>query len=112
MCSPQTLPADYTIEIVVEDSGDYDSVNLKPEKPGNLPEPPEMQLEDGVLTWTPDESYTYKLWTGTEYIDVTGQDSYEIPQDVYSELFAGGRGRGRHCRRALEPIIWNPGGRT
>lgn len=68
---PADASGDYTIEIVVEDSGDHDSVNLKPENLVICPEPPEMQLEDGVLTWTPDESYTYKLWTGTEYIDVT-----------------------------------------
>ena len=42
-----------------------------------------MQLEDGVLTWTPDESYTYKLWTGTEYIDGDGQGQLRDPQDVY-----------------------------
>ena len=60
--------------------------------------------------WTPDESYTYKLWTGTEYIDVTGQDGYEIPQDVYGgyslvavdEDGITGELSGRH--------LWEPGG--
>ena len=81
------LPADasgnYTVEIAMEDSGEHSAVNLKPENLVICPELPEMQLEDGVLSWTPDTRYTYKLWTGTEYIDVTGQDSYTIPQNVY-----------------------------
>ena len=107
---PADASGDYTIEIVVEDSGDYDSVNLKPENLAICPEPPEMQLEDGVLTWTPDESYTYKLWTGTEYIDVTGKDSYEIPQDVYGSYSLVAVDEDGIAGELSEPIIWNPEG--
>ena len=107
---PANASGDYTIEIVVEDSGDHDSVNLKPENLAICPEPPEMQLEDGVLTWTPDESYTYKLWTGTEYIDVTGKDSYEIPQDVYGSYSLVAVDEDGIAGELSEPIIWNPEG--
>ncbi len=114
MGADYVLPADasgnYTIEIEVVDSGDHDSVNLKPENLVICPEPPEMQLEDGVLTWTPDESYTYKLWTGTEYIDVTGQDSYEIPQDVYGSYSLVAVDEDGIAGELSEPIIWNPEG--
>ena len=100
----------YTIEIVVEDSGEYSAVNLKPENLVICPELPEMQLEDGVLSWTPDTRYTYKLWTGTEYIDVTGQDSYTIPQDVYGSYSLVAVDEDGIASELSEPIVWNPEG--
>ena len=106
------FPADasgkYTIEMVVEDSGSRSKVNLKPENLAICPDLPEMKLADGTLTWTPNSAYTYKLWTGSAYVDVTGVSSYKIPKDQYGSYSLVAVDQAGVASELSKPIVWNP----
>ena len=79
---PTDLEGEHTIELTVEDSGNRSEINLSDYNHVTCPDLPEMTYEDGVLTWEEDSRYTYKLWNGEQYIDVSG-GSYVPPTDRY-----------------------------
>ncbi|MBR3972028.1 MAG: starch-binding protein [Ruminococcus sp.] len=79
---PTDAKGDYTITIVLEDSGAEDIINLKDENTAKAPTAPNARLSGTTLTWNAVSNCTYKVWTGTEYVDVEGT-SYTIDTTKY-----------------------------
>ena len=85
-----TLPfgakGEYKIDIVVEENeNEYtdETVNLNDEKNHVIcPKMPEATLAGNVLTWGAQSGCTYKVWTGSEYVDCS-TNSYTIDPSVY-----------------------------
>ncbi len=85
-----TLPfgakGDYKIDIVVaENENEYndETVNLNDEKNHVIsPKMPVANLSGNTLTWGAQSGCTYKVWTGSEYVDCT-TNSYTIDPTVY-----------------------------
>ncbi len=73
---------DYNITINVTDSGAEDVVNLKAENTAKAPKAPNATLNGTTLKWNAVQGCTYKVWTGTEYKDVTGT-TYTINDTAY-----------------------------
>jgi len=92
---PSGLSGSHTIEMTVTDSGHRDEVNIQRINWVLCPALPVLNYSNGNLSWTPDSSYTYKLWNGKEFIDVTGRSSYAVNPDkfgVYSLVAVAGNG--------------------
>lgn len=81
------LPTDasgtYDIVMTVADSGHRSKIHLEEDSWAVCPDLPVLtETADGTLIWEENPEYTYKLWTGKEYIPVSG-GSYRPPRDVY-----------------------------
>ncbi len=79
---PADAKGDYLIEITVTDSGAEDVINLKAENTAKAPQAPNATLTGTTLKWNSVANCTYKVWTGTEYKDVTGT-TYTIDDTAY-----------------------------
>lgn len=80
---PTDAKGDIYIKIVLEDSGAEDTINLKDENTAKAPNAPSrVTLASGKLSWSAVAGCTYKVWTGTEYVDVDGT-SYTIDTTKY-----------------------------
>ena len=80
------LPVDasgaYYIVIVLSDSGAEDTINLKAENTAKAPTAPNATLTGTTLSWNAVANCTYKVWTGSEYVDVNGT-SYTVDNTTY-----------------------------
>ena len=79
---PTTLEGEHTLELVVTDSGKDSKINLSSYNHVTCPDMPVVTYENGVFTWTEDARYTYKLWNGETWIDVS-DGRYTPDPDVY-----------------------------
>lgn len=79
---PTDAKGEYEIVINVTDSGAKDKINLKDENTAKAPTAPNARLSGTTLSWNAVNNCTYKVWTGTEYVDVTGT-SYTIDTTKY-----------------------------
>ncbi len=79
---PTDAKGEYAITIILEDSGAEDTINLKPENTAKAPNAPKATLSGTTLKWNAINNCTYKVWTGTEYVDVDGT-SYTIDTTKY-----------------------------
>ncbi len=79
---PADAQGDYFIEIILKDSGAEDIINLKDENTAKAPNAPTATLSGSTLRWNAVNNCTYKVWTGTEYVDVEGT-SYTIDTTKY-----------------------------
>ena len=80
---PTNAKGEYSITIVLSDSGAEDIVNLKDENTAKAPNAPNrVTLSSGKLSWNAVAGCTYKVWTGTEYVDVD-TTSYTIDTTKY-----------------------------
>ncbi|MBE6735064.1 MAG: starch-binding protein, partial [Ruminococcaceae bacterium] len=79
---PADAQGDYFIEITLKDSGEEDTINLKDENTAKAPTAPNATLSGSTLRWNAVNNCTYKVWTGTEYVDVDGT-SYTIDTTKY-----------------------------
>ena len=80
---PTNAKGEYSIKIVLSDSGAEDIINLKAENTAKAPNAPNrVTLSGGKLTWNAVNNCTYKVWTGTEYVDVD-TTSYTIDTTKY-----------------------------
>jgi hypothetical protein len=75
---PANLTGSHTIEMTVSDSGHRDEINIKPINWVLCPPLPVLNYSNGTLSWRPDNLYTYKLWNGKQFVDVTGRDTYPV----------------------------------
>ncbi|MEG0664222.1 MAG: hypothetical protein RR483_03900, partial [Clostridia bacterium] len=78
-----SMTGTHTIEMVVEDSGNKSKINLAKNGWDICPEMPVLSLEGDLLKWTKDERYIYKIWNGSEYIDVSQQNTYKINTEIF-----------------------------
>ena len=79
---PTDAKGEYYIVINVTDSGAEDKINLKDENTAKAPTAPNATLSNGTLKWNAVSGCTYKVWTGTEYVDVEGT-TYTIDTTKY-----------------------------
>lgn len=107
---PADAEGEYTIEIFVEDSGASYKINLKDENTAKAPTAPNVRNAGGTLTWTADANCTYKVWTGSGYVDVTG-NTYKIDTSKYGcySVIAVDKTTGIWSELS-KPISYNPSG--
>ncbi len=107
---PVDAKGDYTITILLEDSGAVDKINLKDANTAKAPIAPTVRNSSGKLTWTANANCTYKVWTGTEYVDVD-TNSYTIDTSKYGcySVVAVDKLTGLWSELS-KPIVYNPAG--
>ena len=79
---PTDAKGEYYIVINLKDSGAEDKINLKDENTAKAPKAPNATLSGSTLKWNAVSNCTYKVWTGTEYVDVEGT-TYTIDTTKY-----------------------------
>lgn len=108
------LPTDaagtYDIVMVVEDSGNRSKIHLEADSWAVCPDLPVLtENEDGTLTWEENPLYTYKLWTGSEYVAVSG-GSYVPDRTVYGAYSLVAIDKNGITSEMSKPIIISPEG--
>ena len=111
-----TLPfgatGDYKIDIVVKESeNEYndEKVNLNDEKNHVIsPKMPVAKLSGNKLTWGAQSGCTYKVWTGSEYVDCA-TNSYTVDPTVYGAYSVVVISRDGVWSEMSRPIIVSPG---
>ena len=113
--STYVLPTDatgvYTIEITLEGTeGEEDTISQGDQYLEICPSMPTMKYNSttNTLSWTPVSGLTYKLWTGSEYIDVTGLTSYTVDPTVYGSYSLLSVSESGLESEYSEPIIVSP----
>lgn len=101
----------YKIDIVVsENANEYDdeTVNLNDEKNHVIcPKMPEAKLSGNTLTWGAQSGCTYKVWTGSEYVDCA-TNSYTIDPSVYGAYSVVVVSRDGVWSEMSRPVIVSP----
>lgn len=115
MGTSYTLPfgasGDYKIDIVVKESeNEYndEKVNLNDEKNHVIsPKMPVAKLSGNKLTWGAQAGCTYKVWTGSEYVDCA-TNSYTIDPTVYGAYSVVVISRDGVWSELSRPIVVSP----
>ena len=68
---------------------------------------PTMTYSNGKLRWTSKSGLTYKLWTGKEYVDVSG-GSYTVDTSVYGCYSLMAISSDGVCSELSQPIVISP----
>ena len=101
----------YTIDIVVKESeNEYtdEKVNLNDEKNHVIcPKMPVAKLSGRTLSWGAQSGCTYKVWTGSEYVDCA-TNSYTINPNVYGAYSVVVVSRDGVWSEMSRPIIVSP----
>ena len=108
------LPTDasgtYDIQLVVSDSGKRSNYHLEEDSYAACPEMPVLnETADGTLTWEEDSNLTYKLWTGKEFVAVSG-GSYTPDPSVYGAYSLVATDEDGITSEMSKPIIISPEG--
>ncbi len=98
----------HTVEIEMEQSGTAYKINKSEDNLVICPEMPTMTYSNGTLRWTAKSGLTYKLWTGKEYVDVSG-GSYTVDTNVYGCYSLMAVSADGICSELSKPIIVSPG---
>ena len=104
---PVSSTGKHTIEIVMEQSGKTYKINKSDKNLVICPEMPTMTYSNGKLRWTAKSGLTYKLWTGKEYVDVTG-GSYTVDTSVYGCYSLMAISADGVCSELSKPIVVSP----
>lgn len=104
---PVNSTGNHTIEIVMEKSGTQYKINKSEDNLVVCPEMPTMTYSNGKLRWTAKSGLTYRLWTGKEYIDVTG-GSYTVDTSVYGCYSLMAISADGICSELSKPIVVSP----
>lgn len=104
---PVSSTGKHTIEIVMEKSGTEYKINKSDDNLVICPEMPTMTYSNGTLRWTAKSGLTYKLWTGKEYVDVTG-GSYKVDTSVYGCYSLMAVSADGVCSELSRPIVVSP----
>ncbi len=105
---PADAKGDYIITIYLEDSGAEDKINLSVENTTKAPTAPNAKLSGTTLSWNAVENCTYKVWTGSEYVDVD-TTSYTVKADKYGSysVVAVDKTTGLWSELS-QPAVYNP----
>ena len=109
---PTDAKGEYTIDIILEDSGAVDKINLTMDNAKKAPTAPTVTRTGSTLKWNAVDNCTYKVWTGSEYVDVN-DTTYTFDNTKY----------GCYCVVAVDkttgiwselssPITYSPAGST
>lgn len=104
---PCDSTGNHTIDIVMENSGTKYKINKSEDNLVVCPEMPTMTYSNGKLTWTQKNGLKYKLWTGKEYIDVSG-GSYNVDKTVYGCYSLMAVSADGVCSELSKPIVVSP----
>ncbi len=109
---PFNAKGKYTINIVVKESANEytdEKVNLNDEKNHVIsPKMPVAKLNGRTLSWGAQSGCTYKVWTGSEYVDCT-TNSYTIDPNVYGAYSVVVVSRDGVWSEMSRPIVVSPG---
>ena len=97
----------HTIEIEMEQSGAVCHINKSEDNLVVCPEMPTMTYSGGKLRWSAKSGLTYKLWTGREYLDVSG-GSYTVDTSVYGCYSLMAVSADGVCSELSKPIVISP----
>ena len=97
----------HTIEIEMEQSGTQYKINKSEDNLVVCPEMPTMSYSGGKLRWTEKSGLTYKLWTGKEYVAVSG-GSYTVDTSVYGCYSLMAVSADGVCSELSKPIVVSP----
>lgn len=97
----------HTVEIVMEQSGATYEINKSEDNLVVCPEMPTMTYSAGKLRWSEKSGLTYKLWTGKEYVDVSG-GSYTVDTSVYGCYSLMAVSPDGVCSELSKPIVVSP----
>ena len=104
---PANSTGSHTIEIEMVESDTLYKINKSEDNLVVCPEMPTMSYSSGKLRWTAKSGLTYKLWTGKEYIDVSG-GSYTVDQSVYGCYSLMAISADGVCSELSKPIVLSP----
>ena len=104
--SPDNTGA-HIIEIEMENSGARYKINKSSDNLVVCPEMPTMVYADGKLRWSVDSSLSYKLWTGSEYVDVSS-GYYTVDKEKYGCYSLMAISADGICSELSRPIIVSP----
>ena len=104
---PVSSTGSHTIEIEMEKSGAEYKINKSEDNLVVCPEMPTMTYSAGKLRWTENSGLTYKLWTGREYVDVSG-GSYTVDTSVYGCYCLMAVSADGICSELSRPIVVSP----
>ena len=104
---PVDSTGNHTIEIEMENSTTEYKINKSEDNLVVCPEMPVMNYLNGTLSWTQKSGLTYKLWTGKEYIDVSG-GSYTVDTGVYGCYSLMAVSADGVCSELSKPIVVSP----
>ncbi len=104
---PVNSTGNHTIEIEMENSATEYKINKSEDNLKVCPEMPSMDYSNGTLSWTQKNGLTYKLWTGKEYIDVSG-GSYTVDSNVYGCYSLMAVSADGTCSELSKPITVSP----
>ncbi len=109
----------HTIEIALDGTeGEEDTINKSSDNLVICPSMPSLlqNTSNGSVYWTEEEGYTYKLWTGSTFIDTadikananTGIKRYYYDSDVYGSYSLMAISADGICSELSEPIVVSP----
>ncbi len=104
---PANSTGSYTIEIEMEPGGKEYKINKSEENLVVCPEMPTMNYSGGKLRWSTKSGLTYKLWTGREYVDVSG-GNYTVDTSVYGCYSLMAISPDGICSELSKPVIVSP----
>ncbi len=104
---PVNSTGSHTIEIVMADSDTTYICNKSEDNLVVCPEMPTLGYAGGRLRWSTQSGVTYKLWTGSEYIDVSG-GSYAVDPSVYGCYSLMAVSADGVCSELSKPIVISP----
>ena len=104
---PVDSTGSHTIEIEMEKSRTFYKINKSEDNLVVCPEMPTMTYSNGTLRWSRKNGLTYKLWTGKEYVDVSGS-SYSVDTDVYGCYSLMAVSSDGVCSELSKPVVVSP----
>ncbi len=110
------LPVDaegtYDIVMNVTDSGKRSNIHLAEDDSWAVcPDLPVLTAEEnGTLTWEENPDYTYKLWDGSKYIDVSGGVYRPASKKVYRTYSLVAVDKNGVTSEMSKPVIFSPEG--
>ena len=104
---PVNSTGNHTIEIEMIPSDTLYKINKSEDNLVVCPEMPTMTYSNGKLRWSEKSGLTYKLWTGKEYVDVSG-GSYNVNTGVYGCYSLMAISADGVCSELSRPIVVSP----
>ena len=104
---PANSSGSHLIEIEMEQSGTQYTINKSEANLVVCPEMPSLIYSNGKLRWSEQSELSYKLWTGKEYVDVSG-GTYTPDTSVYGCYSLMAISSDGVCSELSRPIIISP----
>ena len=104
---PVNATGNHTIDIEMQSSDTEYTMNKSEDNLVVCPEMPTLTYAGGRLIWSAKSGLTYKMWTGKEYVDVSG-GSYTPDTTVYGCYSLMAISADGVCSELSKPIVISP----